>query len=212
MLHKILDFSSGLVQTLFPSQPEVTFEEPPRFDATAWKTHYRIDVEDVPVPLDLQQHLDQPCPFWGQFKTRQTHLLCLIPGGLTSQEIWERAQAGNLSTDVKDKVIPRKPYWILITTKTLPGSRSKSLLEQKRDLEVRGYDVPTVLEASIAKLALQASKKMQIYQYPTGCTRCHEEVDGFPVAIGSKDEQHLTVVYNDWNGLTGIAAIYKADT
>ncbi len=210
MFSRVLDFSSGLVQKLFFPQAHLTFEESPLFDASAWKNYYHFDVVDVPVPMDLQQRLDQPCPHWGQFKVRQTHLLCLVPGGVTSQKIWHMAQAGNLSTSVEDKTLPPNPYWILITTKILPDSRSKSLLEQKRDLEVFGYAIPTVLEASVAKLALQASKKVQIYPYPAGCTRCQEEVDGFPVAIGSQDEQHLLAIFNEWNGLSGFAAVCRA--
>lgn len=198
-----------VINSAFASPPDLRFDESPRFDAASWDKYLHIKVADIPVPQSLLFALDEPCPFWPEHKVRQTHLLCLVPGELTTEQLWQVGASQCLPHSVKDLTVPRKPYWALITKKTIPNSRTKSVLEVQHQLEHSQYSIPTILEASLAVLALHASQNIQIYSFPAGYTRCQEETGGFPIAIGSESAGHLGTFMNDWDAQSGIAVVLK---
>ncbi len=59
-----------VVETLIPPQA---------FGKALWATHFGDIGIEPPLPPDIHTILESPCPFWPGKKTKETHLLTLIP-------------------------------------------------------------------------------------------------------------------------------------
>lgn len=204
------------VLSTFSSLPNSPMGMVKPFGADEWEHFFDLAIQDSPdVPEKLRLALDCPCPFWPGKLLKETHLLCLVPKELTSAKLWELATAerggGRAPPSLmKDVYVPNESYWILITKQVLPGTRYKSFAMQKAELSRYKYQVPTMLEAEIAILSMSSfSKDLAIYPGRGGFTRCQEQVNGWPVAIGSDSSVPLAIDQNDCNCPSGVAAVFK---
>ena len=203
--------SQNLVQHLWPHNEDLTIKELPRFGAEEWEKYYAIKILDAPpVPETLISALDSPCPYWSDFKVKDTHLLCLIPQGLTSKKLCDQSVKATIGIPLDDLYVPDHSYWILITKRILPDSRKTSFDEMQDILQGKGYSVPTLLEALSATLAVRKSNNFEIYPSPRGYTKCQEQYAGFHLAVGSEEYSQAGIMTNDWNNHSGVAAVRKA--
>ena len=49
------------------------------FGKAEWEKYIGIVGEEPPLPSDIEEILNDPCPFWPNKKVHETHVLCLIP-------------------------------------------------------------------------------------------------------------------------------------
>ncbi|MEI8366448.1 MAG: hypothetical protein WCF65_08535 [Parachlamydiaceae bacterium] len=209
-LSQLVIASQNFVQHLWPHVEDLTIKELPRFGAEQWDEYYGINIQDAPpVPETLISALDSPCPYWNDLKVKDTHLLCLIPQGLTSKQLWEHSVKATIGIPLDDLHVPDHSYWILITKKTLPDSRKTGFDEMQDILQDKGYSVPTLLEALSATLAVRKTNNFEIYPLPRGYTKCQEQYAGFHLAVGSEGYSLAGIMTNDWNNHSGVAAVRK---
>jgi len=152
------------------------------FGAAEWSKYYGDVGAEPPLPANINEILEAPCPFWEGKKVKETHVLVLIPKTV------ERKSSGLLSSKLKvepltlnqlGKMIVKpkqghatkygyyldglkkehgaKPsegaYWMLMTRDVLPGSRNKSYKDQQALVAKNtGYAVPKLLEAATCVL------------------------------------------------------------
>lgn len=119
------------------------------FGAKQWE-ELGVNVEDVPLPHNIDKILDSHCPIWEQKlgnekneddfavkvpkKVKDTHILILMPCGLTLKRLGDLAEEyfPDISTyieksdDIETEVPIKKSYWLLIAKDVLPGSKQKS--------------------------------------------------------------------------------------
>lgn len=207
---QLVGASQNLVEYLWPHSANLTIKELPRFGAEEWEKYYAIKIQDAPlVPETLISALNSPCPYWNDLEVKDTHLLCLIPQGLTSKKLWELSVKAKNGIPVDDLYVPDHSYWILITKRTLPDSRKTSFDETQDILKGKGYSVPTLLEALSATLAVRKSNNFEIYPLPRGYTKCQEQYKGYHLAVGSEGYSLAGIMTNDWNNNSGVAAVRK---
>ena len=142
-----------------------------KFGADEWRRYYNVMVDDKALPADIEQRLNQPCPFWGDQgkKVRDTHMLVLIPATVDGQP-FNLAKLGNLMqapTDIGHKAgispsyesvagniieSPDESYWLLMTKEMVPGSIDKDYAEQETIVTAVSYEAPSILEAATVLL------------------------------------------------------------
>ena len=154
------------------SRREQLTEPKSAFGTSKWHKYYGLQVTDAPyVPAEILALLDQECCIWPGKKVAETHLLTLIPKGLTLNRLAELIQHplnGGHSTEYLEltgyyeqylgKGLGNQPvlasYWVLMTRHILPNSRSKSwndqrllVAEQAQRARV-AYVMPRAIEAA----------------------------------------------------------------
>ena len=143
------------------------------FGAGKWLKYYGLKVSDVPpVPLEIYALLDQECRIWPGRRVRDTHLLTLIPKGLTLNHLEELIQHplnGDHATqyhdrkdcyepyvgrELGDKAIPAS-YWVLMTRHILPDSRNKHYSQHQALVahQAQRTRVPYVMPRTIEAIA-----------------------------------------------------------
>ena len=143
--------------------------EPERaFGASKWLKYYGLEVTDAPrVPAEILALLDQECGIWPGRKVAETHLLTLIPKGLTLNQLAELIQLplnGGHPTEYRDysdyvndaygtTPVPAS-YWVLMARHILPNSRNQTLDHQRALVAQQAqrtgfpYAMPGVVEAA----------------------------------------------------------------
>ena len=141
------------------------------FGPHKWRHYYGLEVTDAPpIPETILQLLDQECHIWPGRKVRDTHLLTLIPKGLTLNQLAELIQRplnGHVTTyryyddytknERGDQAVPAS-YWALMTRHILPDSRSKTLdqhqalVAQQAQRTQVPYAMPKAIEAATSTL------------------------------------------------------------
>ncbi len=191
-----------------------------------------------PLPLDIENIWQNPCPFSPGKKIRETHMLVYIPTtvgyslnsqrltlnslGVLARQYFPRTEAGYkyiwsaIAAELGDKPLA-KSSWVLMTKDVLPGSRSLSYADQRARLfGLAGrmsatYAVPGALEAAVCILAQYISSQTRLFSdSPLTYTRCHEDVQGFQVVVGGFAPEGLRVrdSYDDRLAI-GVAAVRK---
>ena len=142
------------------------------FGPHKWRHYYGLEVTDAPpIPETILQLLDQECHIWPGRKVHDTHLLTLIPKGLTLDRLGELIQRPlNGGKDTKYKYYDQstqkehgdKPvsdsYWVLMTRHILPNSRNKiydeqrALVAQQAQHTLMAYAMPSAIEAAASIL------------------------------------------------------------
>jgi hypothetical protein len=168
------------------------------FGAQEWEKYLGEVGEAPPLPADIDEILDGPCPFWPGKTVRDTHLLVLIPatvGGVPFtlnllEELIQHPKNGghkakcNYDKRVKaaiGKQSPPRSYWLLMTRDVLPNSRNQAYDSQEKLVAAYAgrlglpYELPHALEAATAILMYNTREgKWLLGDYPLIYTRCQD--------------------------------------
>lgn len=139
------------------------------FGAKKWE-HFFGKVQRVPLPLELLDILNRPCPIDPKKTVQETHLLFLLPNTvngqpLTLNSLEALAQApkeGSGGHATKYGLLDRRlmgqfggkteSCWVLMLKDIMPQSRNKSFYKQCSLIPSRSlnwtYEVPDLLEAT----------------------------------------------------------------
>jgi energy-coupling factor transporter ATP-binding protein EcfA2 len=193
------------------------------FGAEAWEKYFGEVGEAPPLPADIDEILDRPCPFWPDKQVKDTHLLVLIPatvGGVpfTLNQLGELIKRpknsghrteyrfyGNLVKEQIGEASPPSSYWLLMTRDILPNSRSKTYDAQKALVAAYAsklglpYEMPHALEAATAILLHHAREGERLFgDAPWTYTQCQEKVDKnrYSVFVGGFSSGGLNVHYD----------------
>ena len=198
-------FKRALLKTSAPilSIPSAQVQIPSRpitaFGATEWSAYFGDVGTEPPLPPNIHDILNAPCPYWPDKKVSETHMLVLIPEKvnghpLTLKTLGELVQtpkkghASNYRTEsffhtYRDTPAPTS-HWILMTRDVIPGSRAKSFAAQKALLK-GGDTVPKLLDATTAIFMQNASGGKHGYvRDPWISTRCEEPYNEWQMAVG----------------------------
>jgi len=174
------------------------------FGKEMWEK-YLGDIEaEPPLPPNIHEILQSPCPFFPGKKVIDTHLLTLIPktvkgkpltlnslGGLMKHPqqgqatqysyYWEeiKREHGNTASTFS--------YWVMLTKDVIPESRSKSYDAQVQLLKTYcqkaqvAYEVPSLLETATSLFLEYLRTGSRLYSdSPWTYTRCQESVFSYP--------------------------------
>ncbi|MCP5510104.1 MAG: U-box domain-containing protein [Chlamydiales bacterium] len=140
--------------------------------------------EEPPLPADIEQILDSPCPIWPDKKVCETHLLTLIPSHIDGKyltlrkldEMIRRPQGGGQPIKynywppyTKEFTHQKENTWVLMTREVLPNGLSSAELSKKSGLP---YEVPSIVEAvtSIFMEGVKTGRELYVGHRPDrGC-------------------------------------------
>ncbi|WP_194848190.1 DUF294 nucleotidyltransferase-like domain-containing protein [Candidatus Neptunochlamydia vexilliferae] len=209
------DLEKMVREKLQKNRPTLPASKPPQvpqmaFGPKEWETYFGTVGQVPPLPPNIEEILNSPCPIWSGKKLRETHLLTLIPQTVngtpltlkTLQTLIEKPKGNGHATkyryyyptlkkDLGDKEVPDS-YWILMSHDIIPNSRKKRYSDQKSLVKTlsqksqKPYTLPKALEAAVTILMNHAHTKRRLYSdKPYTYTRCQETLsDGYPPAIG----------------------------
>lgn len=149
--------------------------------ARRWADYCLIG-EVPPLPVNIHQELNKPCPFYKDKKKFETHTLILIPktgneNAMSFSAFLELIKARNKDGISLLEPAPccttpvSKSYWVLAVKELIPKSRNEPYLRLQALLsEQKGYRMPDLLEAAICFYMRQDSLSEH---HPSGSyTRC----------------------------------------
>ncbi len=153
-----------------------------------------VDPGEVPpLPVEIEEILAKPSPFWEDQPVADTDMLVLIPKAVTKMIdgvpvvvpltlktlIDLLKESSTIKLDCWYKILEvfgdtpiEKSHWVLMTKDVLPESRNKLYLEQKfwvehrlveQNLQPSGYEVPSFLEAATAIILGNMCLKTNIF-------------------------------------------------
>ena len=210
-----------------PQQRAIEVEASPKkkeftrkcFGEIEWGRQFGSVGEVPPLPDNIEEVLDGPCPFFKTKKVFETHLLALIPAAI-NQEPLTLDKLGELiakpgrghptkyryydespTKKAHGSTVPHKTHWVLMTKDVIPGSRAKTYEQQKKLVaKYPAYRLPQVREAVICIAMEYIFSQRYIYsQDPSTYTRCQETVESWPVVVGGFGSGGLYVNYYYYN-------------
>ncbi|MBF5059957.1 hypothetical protein NEPTK9_001481 [Candidatus Neptunochlamydia vexilliferae] len=216
-----------------------SFPIPPMaFGPKEWERYFGPVGEVPPLPSNIEEILNSPCPIWSDKKVKETHLLTLIPKTVKGKPLtlntlqtlieWPKGNGhatkyryynGNLKKDLGDQEV-LYPYWILMSHDVIPNSRNKKYSDQKglaktlSQKSQKPYTLPKALEAAVTILMEHTRSEKKFYQNdPLTYTRCQKTLnDGYLPAIGgfSADGLYLNYCYDGWEAENvGVGVVRK---
>lgn len=161
-----------------------------------WANYFGEIGEEPPLPTNLIQLLNSPCPIWANKQTCQTHLLVLIPATINGKpftlkllrELIKKPNVGLKTTyrsfclgEYQDQPVSQS-YWILMTRKILEGSSGKEY--EAQIAQIQGltqktgtlYGPPRIIEAATCILIHHVATGQRFYR-DSMWTRCEEFYD-----------------------------------
>lgn len=199
--------SSNSVQILVqPDLPLIAFGK------AKW-AHYLGDIGiEPPLPPNIDQILNSPCPIWSGKKIADTHLLTLIPQTvngqpLTLKHLGDLIQqplqgfATEFSRCVRGEYINEPApasHWTLLSRDLIPGSHSESYFAlQQLVQQYPGYEVPNIFDATVSLLMEHVSNRARLYSgSPMTFTYCQEKYDdNWHLAVGGFSTDGLRISY-----------------
>ncbi|MBS0649503.1 MAG: U-box domain-containing protein [Verrucomicrobia bacterium] len=168
------------------------------FGKAKWEQYFGDIGVEPPLPPDIEQILNSPCPFWPGKKVRETHLLTLIPQTVNGQplkleslgELVQKPKQGHPTKyqyfNLGVYTDPPAPaaHWALLSRDVLPGSRSKAYADQQALVASFAqntrtpYQVPTILDAAVSIFMEHVQSGARLYgDSPWTYTRCQEKYD-----------------------------------
>lgn len=176
------------------------------FGQKEWATYFGDVGEVPPLPPNIHQQLNSPCPFEPTKKVKDTHMLVLIPKSVngrpmtlkTLKELVENPRKGVKSRcEISGSLagphiesIGKTPLtestWVLMTRNIIPGSRDLTFLEQIALIPAgTDYQVPKFLEAAICIFVQNVSSQVHGFtRDPWRFTRCQEKILSHQMIIG----------------------------
>jgi GTPase SAR1 family protein len=208
------------------------------FGKAKWNKYFpEIQVDDVPLPPNIEEILSAPSVFWPNKTVRETHLLVLVPKGLSLnalERLIKTPKGGGCRSRYRyyDDEVKRDfgtqtcdSHWVLMTKDVIPNSRFKTyraqqdLVQQHARKSKIPYELPTVLDATTAILMHYIDKKELFYTYDQlgsqdTYTRCQERIYNRqrPVAIGGFNRNGLLVNHrgiDSANDRAGVSGAWK---
>jgi len=204
------------------------------FGKDKWATYFGDIGQEPPLPSDIHQILNSPCPFWQGKKVEETHLLVLIPKKVNGQLLTlanlaqgiQKPKQGNAtkfnswSPGGNENLSIANSYWVLMTRDVLEGTRNKSYADQTqivsgfRQKTGIDYQPPKLLEAAVCILMEHASKGTRLYSdSPWTFTRCQEKYENhdWQMVIGGFAVAGLVVSNGRYDGDAhrGLASLRK---
>jgi hypothetical protein len=223
-------------QAAVPSIPPASPATP--FGKDLWEKHIGEVGVEPPLPSNIQEILQSPCPFWPVKRVIETHLLTLIPKTVNGkpltlnylQELVKQPKLGQptkystywaeIRKEYGTTPIERS-YWVLLTKDVIPGSRNKSceaqaqLLKECDQKANASYELPGLLEIATSLLMEYLRTGQCLYSYnPLTSTRCRERVSSdpdMPLAVGNFTSNGLFIL-NNYSGdaeFSGIGVLRK---
>ena len=203
------------------------------FGEIEWARQFGSVREVPPLPDDIEEILDDPCPFFKAKKVFETHILALIPASIDQEpltldklgKLIGKPKRGNptkcnYDTFTKEAIgstLPDKTHWVLMTKDVIPGSRNKMYWKQiKLVAKYKNYQLPQVREAVICIAMEYIFSKRWIYgQDPLTYTRCQETVGFYSVAVGGFNSNgifgsggnNVASQYNYFSEFCGVGAL-----
>ena len=183
--------------------------------------------EMLSLPKNIAEELRRSA-FPGK-SIRETHVLVIMPKGLTIKKLGELAKKyfpsntdgyryiwSTIVDELGDKPADES-IWLLMTKDVLPGSRSKSYSQQKNivaELAKKtgvSYQVPTTLEAATCILAEYSRSENRLFSdRPWTYTHCQENVQGYRMIVGGFAPAGLDVSRDIYvSDDIGVAALRK---
>jgi hypothetical protein len=192
------------------------------FGVQEWSRYFGEIGIAPPLPSDIDEILDGPCPFWQGKQVKDTHLLVLLPTKVDDRpfsldllvELIQHPKGGGYSTeydyydsDVQEQLgaqSPVRPYWVLMTRDVLAGSRGKKYSSQQALVAAYvkrtklPYELPGALEAATAILSHYVRSGERLYtDAPWTYTWCEDLVawgsDNYLVVVGGFSSGGLLV-------------------
>ena len=203
---------------LLPEQPPIVSKPlavkqtlpPEAFGAEKWDEYFGLKVEEPALPANIHEILSGPCPIFPGKRVCETHLLTLIPAGMTLQRLESLTLNPRKGSKIgfrdkytawdQYKAVPTpKTHWVLLTNDVIPESRRKSWKDQQtlmQKYQPQGYELPSGLDVAISLLTTYVVTG-QRYDSPRTYTRCVEKVkydsSEWPLAIGAFSSGGLCV-------------------
>ncbi len=193
------------------------------FRAKDWNYYLGIEVDEPPLPPNIQEILEAPCPFFEGKKVKDTHVLTLIPKGITIeklQTLTSKAKEGHRTKfradevvweDYKNVSVP-ETRWILATTNVIPGSQGKSWEEQEemaKPYKDQGYEIASVVDLLMSIVLPYVKTGTRAYaddeETPGPSAQCADvrycnwSGKDTHLIIGSFTFKGLSLVDNHWN-------------
>ncbi|MFM2428475.1 MAG: hypothetical protein RL012_359 [Bacteroidota bacterium] len=201
-----------------------------------WKQYFGEVGSVPPLPANIDEILNGPCPFWEGKLVKDTHLLVLVPATVDGKhftldllrELVEDPKEGGSKTKYRfyDPAVqkelgaksPGSSYWVLMTRDVLPGSRDKTYDAQKALVAEHAgrlnlpYEMPDSLSAATAILLHHARTGERLYaDAPWTYTRCQEKVLGnkCSIVVGRFSSEGLSVHYGGVCHFNGVSCLRK---
>ena len=177
------------------------------FGAASWKRFYGKEIEEPPLPKDIQTILNGPCPYFPEKQVWQTHFLVLVPSTLDGAYTWPMLH--NLVPNtlrLSDPLIFEDPttvcirqvkeqasHWVLMLKEATPDSFNKHVIHarNKEKEEKYNYKMPNLLEATVAILGYYTMTGERLF--PTTEIYCEERGRLGHVRIGCFGEDGLLI-------------------
>jgi hypothetical protein len=177
------------------------------FGACEWQKA-GLSIYEPPIPEHISNHLNEQCPFWPDKLVNESHFLFLVPDKVNLKKLYELDGSSTNSPFIHNaNDFAENPYWVLLTKKSMPGTRNLSDEHQDDFASRHGYIAPTNLEAAVAVVAAKRSGFV-IFPSMGQDTRCKPEGDSDPVFIGSDPVAPFGITTDDCNCPNGLAGVY----
>ena len=184
----------------------------PAFGKKKWELFFGNIGIEPPLPPNIQEILNAPCPIWPDKKVYETHLLTLIPQTvngepLTLKALGEFVQKPLQGPATKYRDLSLGEYkdppnhvshWTLLSRDVIPNSRNKRYVAQAElAQQYPGYEIPHILDATVSIFMEHVQSGTRLYSdKPYTYTRCQEKYDAdWQLAVGGFAAGGLFVLY-----------------
>ena len=144
------------------------------FGKTDWEEYFGDIGVEPPLPVNIEEILNEPCSFWPNKKVKETHLLVLIPNTVNGKpftmdylgELIQKPKSGHSTkyrvySDYAKEALGDQSYlshWVLMTRDIIPGSRNEKyskccdLIANHSNKTGLPYELPHLLEVTASIL------------------------------------------------------------
>ncbi len=216
----LIELIQGSAQTPPPAVVPVKAPPPPQaalpsiaFGKAEWAKYFGDVGVEPPLPADINAILQSSCPYWPQKKVQETHLLVLVPQTVNGRpltlktlgELIPRPLEGTPASyaifSLGYEAPAAKSHWVLMTRGIVVGSGKKYSDQQAFIKSKASYEVPTVLDATVAILMEHVRTGIKLYgDSPKTFTQCQEKDNtDHHLLVGSFGARGLNVFENNFD-------------
>ena len=171
------------------------------FGKADWAKYFGGIGTEPPLPRNIEEILNGPCPIWSGKKVRETHMLTLIPSHVNGKqltleslgELVKSPKGGGCATKCHSfllcgnkKAHVAQNTWVLMTRDVLPDSRSKRYENQSQLVanlakkSCQPYEVPHLIEAVTSIFMEYVKTGTWLYgKNPVTYTRCQDKTQEY---------------------------------